>query len=239
MLLIVVPVIFMALLFAWKYRASRKPEATPRKPLNAKVMELFMWLVPAGIVGALAVIGWTMTHRLDPYRPIQGQGAPLVVQVIALDWKWLFIYPDQKVAAVNEVAFPVNVPVRFLLTSDTVMNSFFIPQLGSQIYAMAGMRSELNLIADKAGAYSGFSANISGLGFSGMKFQAHALPGEQFNRWVRAARAAPLTLDKTEYRRLTKPSRNNPVVYYSSTDPALFMDVISKYSYHDKDKLNK
>ncbi len=231
MLLIVIPVIFLTLLFAWKYRASRKNGTSAPKPLKSKFLEASMWLAPALIVCILSVISWTMSHRLDPFRPIEGKGTPLVIQVIALDWKWLFVYPDQTVASVNEVAFPVNVPVHFLITSDTVMNSFFIPQLGSQIYAMAGMRSELFLIADQAGDYAGFSANISGVGFSGMKFTARALPAEQFEAWIQTARTAPLHLDQQAYLRLKLSSKNNPVAYYSTADPKLFSDVISDYSY--------
>jgi cytochrome o ubiquinol oxidase subunit 2 len=231
MLIVVIPVIVLTLLFAWKYRASRRKTKYARKPLKTKALDAAMWLVPACIVLALAVISWHMSHRLDPFRPIEDRGEPLTIQVVSLDWKWLFIYPAQKVAAVDEVAFPVNVPVHFLITSDTVMNSFFIPQLGSQIYAMAGMRSELYLIADTPGAYAGFSANISGVGFSGMTFSARALSEEQFEGWLRTARAAPVKLDREEYRRLKKPSEPHVVTYYSSADPDLFSDIIGEYTY--------
>jgi cytochrome o ubiquinol oxidase subunit II len=231
MLIVVIPVIVLTLLFAWKYRASRWKEEYARKSLNTKALDAAMWLVPAFIVLVLAIVSWTMTHRLDPFRPIENKGKPLAIQVISLDWKWLFIYPDQKVAAVDEVAFPVNVPVHFFITSDTVMNSFFIPQLGSQIYAMAGMRTELYLIADKPGTYAGFSANISGVGFSGMYFKARALSQEEFDKWLQEARAAPVRLDMEEYGRLKKPSEPNVVTYYSSADPNLFFDVIGQYTY--------
>jgi cytochrome o ubiquinol oxidase subunit 2 len=228
MLIVVVPILVLVPLFTWKYRASKWKEKYSREPPRA--LDAVLWLVPAAIVLALSILSWNMTHRLDPFRPIRSPNRPITVQVIALDWKWLFIYPDQQIASVNEVAFPVDVPVRFLVTSATVMNSFFIPQLGSQIYAMAGMHTQLHLIADTAGTYAGMSANISGVGFSGMRFAARALPPEQFDGWVRSAREAPLRLDREEYRRLAQPSQNNPVQHYSAVEAGLFSDVVGQYS---------
>jgi cytochrome o ubiquinol oxidase subunit 2 len=229
MLIVVVPVIVLAPLFTWKYRASRWKAEYARKPPRA--LDAVLWLVPAAIVLALSILAWTMSHRLDPFRPIASPSRPITIQVISLDWKWLFIYPDQQVASVNEVAFPVDVPVHFILTSATVMNSFFIPQLGSQIYAMAGMRSELHLIANTAGTYAGISANISGVGFSGMGFAARALSAQEFDAWVLSARGAALKLDREEYRRLAQPSENNPVEHYSSVEPMLFSEVLGQYSF--------
>jgi cytochrome o ubiquinol oxidase subunit 2 len=232
MLIVVVPVIVLTPLFAWRFRASKWRAEYARKKINARALDAAFWLVPAGIVIALGFMAWNMSHKLDPFRPITSpRSDPTTIQVVSLDWKWLFIYPDQQIASVNEVAFPVNVPVHFLITSATVMNSFFIPQLGSQIYAMAGMQSELYLIADTEGTYAGISANISGIGFTGMSFAAHALPPGQFDAWVRAARGAPAKLDAAEYSRLAKPSQNNPVAYYSSVEPKLFSDIVGEYSY--------
>jgi cytochrome o ubiquinol oxidase subunit 2 len=231
MLIVVVPVIVMAPLFTWKYRASKWKAEYARQQPRAGALDAVLWLVPAAIVLALSILAWTMSHRLDPFRPIASPSRPITVQVVSLDWKWLFIYPEQQVASVNEVAFPVDVPVHFLLTSATVMNSFFIPQLGSQIYAMAGMQSELHLIANEAGTYAGISANISGVGFSGMRFAAHALSAQQFDAWVQAARGAPRRLDREEYRRLAEPSENNPVEHYSAVEPNLFSEVLGQYSF--------
>ncbi len=230
MLIVVVPVLVLTPLFAWRYRASGPKADRPRKRTPG-ALEIVIWLVPAGIVLALSILSWTMTHRLDPFRPLDSPKQPITVQVIALDWKWLFIYPDQQVAAVNEVAFPTDVPVRFLLTSDTVMNSFFIPQLGSQIYAMAGMQSELHLVASKPGTYAGISANISGHGFSGMQFTARATSGVEFDGWVSAARRSGRRMDMEEYRRLAEPSQNNPVEYFSLADSQLFSQIIGKYAF--------
>ncbi len=231
MLIVVIPVIVLTIVFAIRYRASRWKEEYAHKQLRTGIVDAAMWLVPAAIVVVLGSIAWVMSHRLDPFRPIEGRGEPVTVQVISMDWKWLFIYPDRGVASINEVAFPVNVPVHFSITSDTVMNSFFIPQLGSQIYAMVGMRTELYLTADTPGTYAGISANISGVGFSGMGFQARALSRDDYDAWLRAARTSPRRLDAAEFARLEKPSENNPVAYYSGVEPGLFSGLMGKYMY--------
>jgi cytochrome o ubiquinol oxidase subunit 2 len=229
MCIVVVPVLVLTPIFAVKYRASHPRPTHLGKPHYLKVIDVLIWAVPAAIVVALASVSWVMTHRLDPFRPIASPERPVTVQVVALDWKWLFIYPDQRVASVNEVAFPANVPVDFYLTSDTVMNSFFIPQLGSQIYAMPGMQSQLHLIANATGSYAGIAANFSGAGFSGMQFAARAVSAQEFDGWVRAARASPVALDPAQYQRLAQPSQDNPVAYFSSVEPGLFMSIMGKY----------
>jgi cytochrome o ubiquinol oxidase subunit 2 len=231
MLIVVVPIIVLTPLFVWKYRASRWKQEHAARPLYSKTLDAVLWLVPAAIVVVLGTINWHMSHRLDPFQPIASQAKPLDIQVISLDWKWLFIYPDEKIAVVNETAFPVNVPVTFHITSDTVMNSFFIPQLGSQIYAMAGMHTEVHLIADTVGEYLGISSNISGLGFSGMHFPARAMSPEDFTRWVSSAKASRKKLDMETYRQLGKPSYHNPVTYFTLAEPRLFQSVIGKYAY--------
>ena len=229
MLLVVIPAIFMALFFAWRYRASNDKAAyAPNWDFSSKI-EAVVWGVPFLIVTILGVVCWKSTHALDPARPIASQAKPINIEVVALDWKWLFIYPDQRIASVNEAAFPVNAPVRFDITSDTVMNSFFIPQLGSQIYAMAGMDAKLHLIANAAGAYDGESVNFSGDGFSGMSFKALALPDDAFTAWVAKARQSSARLDKAAYATLAKPSENNPVQYYAGVDPQLFGGIIGKH----------
>ncbi|WP_461168469.1 ubiquinol oxidase subunit II [Uliginosibacterium sediminicola] len=230
MLLVVIPVIVMTLVFAWKYRASNTAAEYQPKWSHSNKIEAVVWIVPIIIVCCLAVVTWKTTHKLDPYRPLDSDKPPIKVQVVALNWKWLFIYPDLGIATVNELAFPKDTPVNFRITSDVAMNSFFIPQLGGQIYAMAGMETKLHLIANEAGSYNGISANYSGAGFSGMKFQAIATPTEaEFDAWVKKARASGNTLDADAYLALAAPSENNPPIYYSVGEPRLFDAVLHKY----------
>jgi len=230
MLLVVVPVILMTLGFAWKYRASNTAAAYEPKWSHSGKIEAIVWIIPIIIVSLLGVVTWKTTHSLDPYRPIESTEPAIRVEVVALDWKWLFIYPDLGIASVNELAFPKGTPVSFRITSDSVVNSFFIPQLGGQIYAMAGMETKLHLVADEAGTYNGMSANYSGAGFSGMKFKAIATDTpEAFKAWVEKVRATAQPLDAKSYLALAKPSENNPVGYYGSAEPRLFDAVMHKY----------
>ena len=229
MLLVVVPVILMTIIFAWKYRASNKNATYAPKWSHSTKIEVVIWTVPILIIIALGVITYKSTHALDPYRPIQSDVKPVTIEVVAMDWKWLFIYPDQGIATVNKIVFPANTPVNFRITSDTVMNSFFIPGLGGQIYAMAGMTTKLHLIANKNAELDGISANYSGAGFTGMKFKAIATSQADFDAWVSEVKASPKQLDTAEYAALTKPSQNNPVELYSSVKPNLFQTIIDKY----------
>ena len=229
MLLVVVPVILMTLVFAWKYRASNKNATYAPKWSHSTKIEVVIWTVPILIIIALGVITYKSTHALDPYRPLESDVKPVNIQVVALDWKWLFIYPEQGIATVNKIVFPANTPVNFRITSDTVMNSFFIPGLGGQIYAMAGMQTKLHLIANKNAELDGISANYSGAGFTGMKFKAIATSQAEFDAWVSEVKASPKQLDTAEYEALTKPSQNNPVELYSSVKPNLFQTIIDKY----------
>ncbi|NMG35145.1 ubiquinol oxidase subunit II [Azoarcus sp. TTM-91] len=230
MLIVVVPVIVMTLVFAWKYRATNTEAVYEPKWSHSTKIELVVWLVPIIIVAILGVITWKSTHALDPYRPIESDKKPINVEVVSLNWKWLFIYPDLGIATVNELSFPKDVPVAFKITSDAAMNSFFIPQLGGQIYSMAGMQTKLHLIANEAGTYNGFSANYSGGGFSGMKFEAIAQPSEEaFQAWVEKVRTSGSTLDATAYDDLAKPSEKHAVTYYASVAPNLFGAIIGKY----------
>jgi cytochrome o ubiquinol oxidase subunit II len=227
MLIVVVPVIALTLFFAWRYRASNeKAEYRPNWSHSNKI-EAVVWLIPCVIIATLGVITWRTSHTLDPYRPLDSKVKPIRIDAVALDWKWLFIYPDQKVATVNEVAFPANVPVEFHITSATVMNAFFIPQLGSQIYAMAGMQTQLHLLANEPGTYQGLSSNYSGDGFSGMTFKAIALPSQGFNAWLARVAVSAQTLSTGAYEQLAKPSENNPVAYYSQVPPSLFADIVA------------
>lgn len=229
MLIVVVPVFIMAFWFPIKYRASN-PNATymPKWSYSAKI-DFFMWAVPIAIVSVLAYLAWTRTHQLDPYRPIHAQSKPVNIEVVALDWKYLFIYTDQNIAAVNQLVLPVNVPLSFRLTSDTVMTSFFIPQLGSQIYAMAGRQTRLHLLADEPGTYDGHNQQFSGDGYADMHFKAIATSPEDFEAWVQKARQSPETLDSAQYDKLVKPSQGYGVTYFSSVEADLFERVIRKY----------
>ncbi|AGP83617.1 ubiquinol oxidase subunit II [Alteromonas mediterranea MED64] len=230
MLIVVVPVIVLTLYFAWKYRASRDFEIYTPKWAHSTKIEAVVWSIPILIVVSLSVITWRSTHALDPYAPLEGQGEHLTVEVVSLNWKWLFIYPEQGIATVNELVFPANKPVAFKITSESTMNSFFIPQLGSQIYSMAGMETKLHLIADEPGTYKGISSNYSGAGFTGMKFNAIATPTEDdFEAWVDSVKQSQTLLTSGAYKQLAEPSENNPVTYFSKVDDGLFHNIVMKY----------
>ncbi len=236
MLIVVIPVIIMTFWFAWRYRASNtKATYTPNWEHSTKI-EIVLWTIPTIIIIALSFITWNSSHSLAPSKPIESTEKPIRIDVVALDWKWLFIYPEQGIATVNELAFPVDVPVEFHITSGTVMNSFFIPQLGSQIYAMGGMDNKLNLIANHHGVFPGISANYSGKGFSAMKFNAVVGSKDDFAAWVNKVKQSPTSLDLTAYKTLTTPTEAEkaneyeptvyPVTYFASFKPNLFKDIM-------------
>jgi cytochrome o ubiquinol oxidase subunit 2 len=205
MLVVVVPVIVLTLFFAWRYRASNThARYAPDWGYSGQV-ELVVWSVPAMVVILLAGVGWISAHQLDPAREIAAAAAPLRVDVVSLDWKWLFIYPDLGVASVDELVLPTNTPVEFTLTSATVMTAFFIPQLGSQIYTMPRMQSHLNLLASHVGDFAGQAAHFSGDGFSRMRFLVHAVTPADFARWSGQVRASAAALDAAAYARLARP----------------------------------
>jgi cytochrome o ubiquinol oxidase subunit 2 len=228
MLIVVVPVILATLGFAWWYRSSNtRASRSPDEAYEGRI-EFVVWSIPALIVILLGGVIWIGSHQLDPRAPIPAKTDPLRVDVVALDWKWLFIYPDQAIAAVNQLVIPAGTPIKFRLTSATVMNSFFIPQLGSQIYAMGGMTTRVNLLADAPGEYPGFSANFSGDGFSEMRFIAKAVPTGDFDAWVRQVRGTGAPLDDAGYAALAKPSKAVPPATYRSADPKLFERIIDQ-----------
>src|ERR1700740_1421656 len=219
MLVVVVPVILATLGFAWWDRgANARASGSTDEGYEGRT-EFVTWSIPVLIVILLGGVIWIGSHQLDPRAPIPGKADPLRVEVVALDWKWLFIYPDQGVASVNELVIPAGTPVEFRLTSATVMNSFFVPQLGSQIYAMGGMATHPHLLADAPGEYPGFSAMFSGDGFSDMRFIAKALPPGDFNSWLELARGTGSGLDEASYAELAKPSQNVPPTTYRSVEP--------------------
>ncbi|WP_420997705.1 ubiquinol oxidase subunit II [Cupriavidus sp. 30B13] len=229
MLMVVIPVIFLTLYFAWRYRASNTRATYAPKWAHSTAIEVVVWSIPCVIVIFLGILIWDTTHKLDPYRPIEAAAEPVEVEVIALNWKWLFIYPQYGVASLNQLAIPVDTPVSFKLTAESMMNSFFIPQLGSQVYAMAGMQTRLHLIADTPGVYLGQSAAYSGAGFSDMHFKTFATSRADFDRWIAQAKQAAQPLDEKTYRALERPSSKDPVTLYSSVAPALFAGVVDKY----------
>jgi cytochrome o ubiquinol oxidase subunit 2 len=227
MLVVVIPVIVATLAFAWWYRSSN-PRATRSSDLAYEGrIEFVTWSIPALTVVLLGGVIWIGSHQLDPRAPIPAKASPLRVDVVALDWKWLFIYPDQGIAAVNQLTIPAETPITFRLTSATVMNSFFVPQLGSQIYTMGGMTTHLSLLASEPGEFPGFSANFSGHGFSDMRFIVKAMPGSDFEAWVAQVRGTGAALDEGGFAELTKPGRAVPTNYRSVT-PKLFERIVGQ-----------
>lgn len=229
MLIVVIPVVVMAITFSWRYReGNTKAEYRPDEDSDP-VKEFIWWAVPCTIILILGTITYRSTHQLDPYRAIESNVAPITIQVVSLDWKWLFIYPKQGIATVGYVEFPENTPINFEITSDAPMNSFWIPQLAGQLYAMAGMNSELHVLANEIGVYPGVSSNFSGDGFTGMKFNARVVSRGDFDKWVAETQLSPSMLLEDEYKRLSAPSKNEPEAVYGMVKPGLYGDIIMKY----------
>ena len=236
MLLIIIPVMALTVLFAWKYRASNKEADYEPDWDHSTSLELVIWSAPLLIIICLGALTWAGTHLLDPYRPLDrikpGQATseqvePLQVNVVALDWKWLFIYPQYGVATVNELAAPVDRPIRFHITSSSVMNSFYIPALAGQIYAMPGMETKLHGVINNPGEYVGFSANYSGDGFSHMRFAFHGLDQAGFDGWIAQVRQGAETLDRDRYLELEKPSEKVPAIHFAAVDGALWDAIVN------------
>lgn len=228
-LIVVIPVYVMLVGFAWRYREGNKSARYQPDFDHSRWLESLWWGVPLTIITILAAITWHSSQELDPFRAISSSKPPMTIQVVSLQWKWLFIYPQQNIASVNFVELPVNTPINFSITSDAPMNSFWIPQLGGQIYAMSGMSTQLHLMASNAGDYYGSSANISGDGFAGMHFTARAASDESFQKWVGTTHRSQNNLDASAYANLAKPSQNNPVSYYGSAESGLFNHIVDKF----------
>lgn len=235
MLLVIVPVIALTFLFAWRYRATNAESTYDPDWHHSTQLEVVIWTVPLLIIIALGAMTWISTHTLDPYRalgriapskPVPADAKPLVVQVVALDWKWLFIYPDLGIASLNELAAPVDQPISFKLTSSSVWNTFYVPALAGMIYAMPGMETQLQAVMNKEGVYRGRSAHYSGSGFSRMEFDFRGLDRAGFDAWVAKAKAGGATLDRAAYLKLEKPSEAVPVQHFASVENELFKAIL-------------
>ena len=228
MLVIVVPTIITILIFGWWFRASNTRARYRPDFVYSGSIELIVWAIPILVIMFLGGVIWIGSHNLDPFKPISSPDKPTEVQVVSLDWKWLFIYPDEGVASVNELVVPAGVPVHFSLTSASVMNMFFVPQLGSMIATMNGMVTQLHLIADKPGEFYGQSAQFSGDGFSGMNFVTRAVPHDAFAQWVAGARQTGSALDRTSYLALCQQSSNVRPFTYGTVDATLFNAIVNQ-----------
>jgi cytochrome o ubiquinol oxidase subunit 2 len=225
MLVVVVPVIVLTLAVAWWYRASNTRAVRRPEWSYSGQVELVVWAIPAMVVILLAGVAWIGSQQLDPARKLESREKPIRIEVVSLDWKWLFIYPDQQVATVGQLVVPIGTPIEFVLTSATVMNAFFVPQLGSQIYTMPGMTTHLSLLAEHAGDYPGFSSHFSGDGFSDMRFTLHAVPNAEFGEWIARTRSQGVELNDAAYMQLMRggnvASRN-----YGRVDAMLFEHIL-------------
>jgi cytochrome o ubiquinol oxidase subunit 2 len=229
MLLIVVPVVIISIAIAWNYRKENTKAKYDPEWNESVLAECVWWGLPCVIIIILSVITWKACYDLDPFKPLASEKKPLTIQVVALDWKWLFIYPEEKIASVNFFQFPEGTPLNFEITADAPMNSFWIPALGGQIFAMPGMITKLHLIANETGSFRGVSANISGKGFSGMVFTAKSSSQEEFNQWVQKAQKSQSLMTLQEYQKLAKPSENTPVKYYALKEGNLFHWILMKF----------
>lgn len=237
MLIIVVPVIALTFLFAWRYRESNQDATYKPDWDHSTHLELVIWAAPLAIIIALGAMTWVSTHQLDPYRPLsridEGKPIPegvnpLEVEVVAMDWKWLFFYPEYDIAVVNELAAPLDRPIKFKITATTMMNSFYIPALAGQIYAMGGMETKLHAVINEPGVFDGFSANYSGAGFNGMRFKFHGMTEENFGQWLTKVKAEGAALTQTVYKNLERPSEYEPVHYFNQVKPGLYEAILNR-----------
>lgn len=226
--IVVVPVFTMAITFAWRYRHTNKKARYDAEWKDNKWLEFVWWGIPILIIGVLAVITWQSSHSLDPYRAIESDKKTLKIQVVALQWKWLFIYPEHNIATVNHIVVPEKTPLHFTLTADAPMSAFWVPSLGSQIYAMNGMTSQLNLIADRTGVFDGYNTNINGKGYSAMKFTVEAKTNRAFIDWVDRTKTLSV-FDQAAYDKLATPGTGVSQMSYRLTDLKMFDRIVGKY----------
>lgn len=229
MLIIIIPVFILTFYFSWKYSYQNPKGIYDPDLVDNSIAEVIWWGVPLIITVIIAMLTWVRTEQLDPYRPIESDKKEMTIQVVALQWKWLFIYPEEKIASVNFMQIPKDTPVRFEITADAPMNSFWIPQLGGQIYAMPNMKTQLHLIANESGDFRGASANLSGEGFAEMHFITRASSEEDYQQWIASAKKSEKKLDFAEYNKLAAPSQNNSPELYQLQDDKLFEQIFSKF----------
>lgn len=228
MLAVVLPTIAATFAFAWWFRASNTRATYLPDFVYSGRVELVVWAIPLLVIMLLGGVAWIGSHDLDPAKPLASDAPPLEIQGVSLDWKWLFIYPSQRIASVNQLVIPAGVPIHFSLTSASVMNAFFVPQLGSMIYTMNGMTTQLNLGADAPGTFRGLSSHYSGDGFSDMHFDVRAMPAEEFAAWIEATRNTGPTLDAGSYAALAKQSTNTSPYTYRAVEPELFEHIVTQ-----------
>jgi cytochrome o ubiquinol oxidase subunit 2 len=236
MLLVIIPVYILTFIFSWKYNAHNKNAKYDPLMEDSKLAEVLWWGIPFVFTTIIAVVTIYQTYQLDPFRPLKSDKPPLKIQVVALQWKWLFIYPEEKIATLNFLQFPKDVPLDFEITADAPMNSFWIPSLGGQIYAMPKMRSELHLIANEVGDFRGSSANISGLGFSDMHFIARASSDEDYQKWIDDSKQSTSRLNWDLYTQLALPSRHQEPQVYQLEEETLFEKILMKYMHPAKEE---
>lgn len=229
MLVVATVTVLTGLFIAWKYRATNTKIKHEPDTTGSVGFKFSLWLILTSIIAVLSVFIWIGAHTVDPFKPINAAAKPMIIQVVALDWKWLFIYPQQNIATVNFLEFPVKTPVTFELTADAPMNSFWIPQLGSQMFAMPGMENQLHLIANQQGEYPGTDVEINGDGYAKMRFMAKATYQADFDAWVQKIQRSSHPLDSATYSTLAKPSEDTPVRYFAPVEKRLFSDIIMKY----------
>lgn len=234
MLLIIIPVYILTFIFSWIYRADNPKGKYDPDLVDNRIAEYIWWGIPCLMVLIVSILTGIKTYQLDPFKSIESKKEEMTIQVIALQWKWLFIYPKEKIASVNFVSFPKDTPIRFEITADAPMNSFWIPHLGGQIYAMPKMKTILNLIGNEVGDFRGSSANISGEGFAGMTFITRVSSEEDYQQWLNSAKQASNTLNLEEYNQLASPSLNNPVEIFQLEDQSLFDQILNKYMHPKK-----
>jgi len=230
MFIIIIPTFILLFVVAWKYHAKNSKAKYDPEHSYGVFGELLLWMIPSVIIAVMIVITWKAAHELDPYRPLTSEVKPLPIQVVALDWKWLFIYPEQGIATLNFVQFPAGTPIHFALAADSSpMNSFWIPQLSGQIYAMTGMTTQLHIMADEPGVYTGRAAEINGEGFADMTFLVKSISQSDFDSWIADVKQSPLQLTDSIYNELAKPSMNHPIMFYSHVEEDLFNKIVMKY----------
>lgn len=236
MLIVVVPTFILLFFVAWKFRDKNAKAKYDPEQTHGPFKELVLWIIPSIVIAVMAVITWKATHELDPYKPLAGDVKPLTIQVVALDWKWLFIYPEQGIATLNFVQFPAQTPIHLALSADgSPMNSFWIPQLSGQIYSMTGMVTPLHIMADGPGVYTGRAAEINGKGFADMTFVVKSTSQSDFDDWVEQVRRSPQELTDPIYDDLVKPSHNVPITLYSHVEKGLFRKIVMKYMHPTKE----